>query len=109
MKYGGKNSEKAVSRDKNIKNLKPFKKGQSGNPKGRPKKLPEITALLDKVLGETVGGISEAEKIMRRLIIRAKAGDVRAAEVLLDRAYGKPKQSIDMKTKVAFEEGEILF
>ena len=35
------------------------------------------------------------------MALRAKAtkGDVRAAEVLLDRAYGKAKQSLDHTTK----------
>jgi hypothetical protein len=31
---------------------------------------------------------------------RAKKGDVRAAELLLDRAYGKPKQDIEMSANM---------
>ena len=77
------------------KGLKPFKKGQSGNPKGRPKKIPAIDALLADVLGKERGGKTEAEAILTALAMRARSGDVRAAEVLLDRAYGKPKQSIE--------------
>ena len=79
-------------------NLIPFKKGQSGNPKGRPKKLPQLDKLLDQVLGVENNEKSEAEKILRSLLTRAKKGDVRAAEILLDRAYGKPKQAIDLTT-----------
>lgn len=73
-------------------NLKPFKPGQSGNPKGRPKKLPEIDVLLAEVLGDEDG--DEAKAILSALLKKAKAGDVRAAEVLLDRAYGKATQPI---------------
>jgi hypothetical protein len=73
-----------------------FKKGESGNPNGRPKKLPEIAVLLANVLGkEGKDGMTAAEEILMALHARAKKGDTRAAEVLLDRAYGKPKQTTD--------------
>jgi hypothetical protein len=65
------------------------------NPNGRPKKIPEIDKLLVEVLGED--GI-EAREILKALIVKAKKGDVRAAEVLLDRTYGKAKQDINQKT-----------
>jgi hypothetical protein len=51
----------------NEENLKPFKKGQSGNPEGRPKKIPEIDKLLADVLGEEKDGIIEAAKAILRL------------------------------------------
>lgn len=75
-------------------NLKPFKPGQSGNPKGRPKKIPAIDVLLAEVLGEEKEGKSAAQAILIALRAKATKGDVRAAEVLLDRAYGKAKQEI---------------
>ena len=77
---------------------KPFPKGKSGNPNGRPKKLPEIDKLLADVLGEEKDGVTAADAILRKLRAMAAAGNIRAAEILLDRAYGKPKQSVDMKT-----------
>lgn len=73
-------------------NLKPFKKGQSGNPKGRPPKLPKLDELLAKVLGEEKDGKSAAEAILMALRAKAAKGDIRAAEVLLERGYGKSKQ-----------------
>jgi hypothetical protein len=76
-----------------------FKKGQSGNPKGRPPKLPQLDKLLDSVLGEEKDGMTAAEAILKALRLKAAKGDVRAAEVLLDRAYGKAKQPIDHTTK----------
>ena len=81
----------------NLENLKPFKPGQSGNPNGRPKKLPEIDELLSEVLGDNG---EEATAILKALIAKAKKGDVRAAEVLLDRAYGKAKQDINQRTTI---------
>ena len=81
----------------NPENIEPhkFKKGQTGNPKGRPKKLPELDELLANVLGEEKDGVTAAEAILKALRMKAAKGDVRAAEVLLDRGYGKAKQYID--------------
>jgi hypothetical protein len=70
-------------------------KGQSGNPKGRPKKIPELRELLANVLGDEKDGKSAAEAILMALRNKAIKGDVRAAELLLDRAYGKVKQEVE--------------
>ena len=78
-------------------NLKPFKKGQSGNPKGRPK-LPDIKAAMAKVLAEEKDGMDALEAVLKALRTRAIKGDVRAAQELLDRGYGRSKQSIDHTT-----------
>ena len=72
-----------------------FKKGESGNPNGRPRKLPALDKLMADVLGEEKDGITAGEVILKALRAKATKGDVRAAEVLLDRAYGKPKQTTD--------------
>jgi hypothetical protein len=93
-----------VARKATIENLQPFKKGQSGNPKGRPKKLPEIDKLLADVLGEEKDGVTAADAILRKLRAMAAAGNIRAAEILLDRAYGKAKQSVDLTS-----DGEKIF
>ena len=74
----------------NEQNLTPFKKGQSGNPKGRPKKLPKLDELLADVLGDEKQGITAAETILKRLREMAVKGNLKAAEMLLDRGYGKP-------------------
>jgi len=78
---------------------KPFPKGKSGNPNGRPKKLPEIDKLLADVLGEEKDGVTAADAILRKLRAMAASGNIRAAEILLDRAYGKAKQSVDLNEK----------
>lgn len=77
-----------------------WKKGQSGNPKGRPKKIPELEELLANVLGEEKDGKTAAEAILMAIRAKAIKGDIRAAEVLMDRGYGKPKQQIDTKIEV---------
>lgn len=77
-----------------------FKKGQSGNPNGRPKKIPNLDILLADVLGEEKDGIEAAKAILMALRSKATKGDVRAAEVLLDRAYGKAKQTVDLGVSV---------
>lgn len=78
-----------------IPNARMFKKGQSGNPAGRPKKLPELDKLLADVLGEEKDGVTAAEAILKKLRAMAAAGNIRAAELLLDRGYGKAKQTIE--------------
>jgi hypothetical protein len=75
-----------------------WKKGQSGNPKGRPKKLPDLKELLINVLGDTKEGKSAMEAVLMAIRAKALKGDTRAAELLLDRAYGKPKQETDIMT-----------
>jgi hypothetical protein len=83
----------------NINNLKKgkktqFKPGQSGNPKGRPK-LPNLKEAIAKVLAEEKDGKSALEKILKALEAKAAKGDVRAAQELFDRGYGKAQQFID--------------
>lgn len=73
------------------------------NRKGQPRKLPRLDALLADKLGNDDGSPeteSEAGLIIETLIARAKKGDTRAAEILLDRGYGKPKQTVHMSGKV---------
>jgi len=74
---------------------KPFVKGDSRiNRHGRPKKLPELDTLLIEVLGREVSGSTELHLVIEALLKKAKAGDVRSAELLLDRYYGKVPQAV---------------
>jgi uncharacterized protein DUF5681 len=69
---------------------KPFKKGQSGNPGGRPKVVAEIKELARAHTGkaiETLVSIMDNPKA-------APAAGVSAANALLDRGYGKPPHHI---------------
>jgi hypothetical protein len=88
-----------VNKSPDQKGLTPFQKGESGNPNGRPKKLPELDKLLAEVLGEEKDGVTAAEAILKALRAKASKGDIRAAEVLLNRGYGMARQVIDQTIK----------
>lgn len=81
-----------------------WKSGQSGNPKGRPKKLPDIDKLIYKAMSEKKDKVSAIEAVIKALRAKAVKGDIRAIEILLDRYYGKVKQSIDLDGEVSFNK-----
>lgn len=66
----------------------PFEKGKSGNPGGRPKEDAEVKALARE----------HAPAAVRKLVALMDCGnprtEVTAATALLDRAFGKPAQTI---------------
>lgn len=76
-----------------------WKKGETGNPNGRPKKLPALDLIMSNVLGAEKDGISAGEAIIMKLREQALKGDIKAAQILLDRGWGKPKQNIDITTQ----------
>jgi hypothetical protein len=79
--------------------LKPFKKGdQRINRKGRPPVLPDLKNVIAKILSEEKNDMIGLEAVIRALMIKAIKGDVRAAQELLDRYYGKSTQPIDHTT-----------
>jgi hypothetical protein len=85
------------------KQIKPrFKKGESGNPNGRPK-LPDLKEAMAKVMAEEKDGMTALEAILKALRMKAAKGDVRAAQELLDRGYGKALQFIDNNNTHKFE------
>jgi hypothetical protein len=84
---------------KHKENLKPFPKGNNANPNGRPKKLPALDLIMANVLGAEKDGISAGEAIIMKLREQALKGDIKAAQILLDRGWGKPKQNIDITTQ----------
>lgn len=55
-----------------------FKKGESGNPKGRPRASQSHQKIRQAIL-------AAAPEIVETLIVAARAGDIRAARVLLER------------------------
>jgi hypothetical protein len=83
------NSEKTVMA--NTANLKPFPKGVSGNPGGRPRKV-LAERLLRKLLENDE---ATAEALIASLIEKAKTGDVAAFNSIRDMVDGKPVQRLE--------------
>lgn len=93
-----------------------FKKGQSGNPAGKPEgtlswKSIIIKAALKEVelRNPTTGEVKKkmlAEIIAEKLLEKAKQGDMRAIEQFGDRIEGKPAQaitgSLDLTSKIVY-------
>jgi hypothetical protein len=97
----------------NEENLKPFKPGQSGNPAGRPKGIPNsrtrllrwLTLELDE-LNPATGETEKAtllEKMDVAIIKKALNGDLYAYKEILDRLEGQPDQNINMMPRTPEE------
>jgi hypothetical protein len=67
-----------------------FKKGQSGNPGGKPKELKEIQLEARRMSLEALKTLETVCKSTKS----PAAARVAAANAILDRAYGKPPQFI---------------
>ena len=70
-------------------NLKPWKQGQSGNPGGRPKR--DLAAEIARAIFE-----QDSEVITRAFAAELKKGNAKVFTALADRAYGKPRQQIEL-------------
>lgn len=88
-----------------LKNLKPpFKKGQSGNPKGKPKGAISITSIVRKILTENP---EEAQKVGKAMVTGAKRGNIGMMSLLVERIDGPMKKKIDLSVySDAFDEEE---
>ena len=89
----------------NEENLIRYKKGQSGNPKGRPKgsknrstiakKWLQVEQDLKNPLTSEIETMSQEDLMTLALIKKARDGDATAYQKLLDSAYGAPVQQIE--------------
>ena len=70
-------------------------KGKSGNPKGRPKKEQSFTRLLDELGAKKRPGAKATRdgELAERLWNMAIEGDMAALKYLIDRRFGRPKES----------------
>ncbi len=70
-----------------------FAKGKSGNPGGRPKVLGELQELARQHAPEVIAELA-------RLSLKARNETARIAAIreLLDRGYGKARQSVEIQT-----------
>ena len=66
----------------------PFKKGQSGNPGGRPKEVAEVRRLAQD------HGSAAIERLVELMGSENERTAVAACEAILNRGYGRPAQSL---------------
>jgi hypothetical protein len=72
-----------------------WKKGQSGNPNGRPKGE-SITATLRRLLEQEHNGRTVQEILAEKVIREALSGKYNFAKELFDRVEGRPAQKIEL-------------
>lgn len=87
-----------------------FKKGVSGNPKGPPKgythsktRLRRLLDLTEKRKNPVTGEIEDfsvLEQMDMAMIVKARQGDIKAYQAVLDRLEGKPSQAMTFDGKV---------
>ena len=88
-----------------LDNLNPFKKGESGNPAGRPKGAKnrstiarqwlEVNQSLKNPLTGEQELMSQEDLMTLAIIKKAREGDVAAYKALMDSGYGSPLQQIE--------------
>ena len=96
---------------------KPFVKGESGNPRGRPKKGTTWKDVITRATNQLRIDEKDERKrkkrvkelIIRRQIELALAGDKHATKFLAEREEGMPRQSIDYTEHEPDEVVEIGF
>jgi len=91
----------------NEQNLRPFPKGVSGNPAGKPKgtehsktRLKRLLDLVQKKKNPITGQEEEftvLELMDMQMIANSLRGDQRAYQEVIDRLEGKPKQSTEVE------------
>jgi hypothetical protein len=105
--------------DKQIKNLIPFKKGQSGNPKGRPRKFvcllkdmgynkQDVDTTIQNMMSMTIDELADVFKdpkatVLEKTVANAikkgiEKGSLYSLETLMNRVYGFPNQKSEIQT-----------
>jgi hypothetical protein len=81
----------------NYSGLKPIKPGEIRNPNGRPK-IPKLKDVLESALGGDPEKIKATlDKIISVIADQAKRGDLKAAEMLMNRVYGGHSQHVKIE------------
>jgi len=98
----GKQQEKIIGR--------PFKKGQSGNSKGRPKGSLSLVSLLKEELEKFIKTadkkvrVTYAKALIKKVLKKAIVDeDIQMMKDILNRVDGMPKQAIEMDNKGEIE------
>jgi hypothetical protein len=61
---------------------------------GRPK-MPDLREAVAAVLADEKDGVTALDAVLKKLRQLAVQGNLKAADMLLDRAYGKPAQTLN--------------
>lgn len=77
-----------------------FVKGVSGNPGGR---IREVTQVMELAREYTTDAIDALKNVLKSAD-SPPAAKVSAATVILDRGWGKPKETVDMTVKQTLED-----
>ena len=91
-----------------------FKPGQSGNPRGRPRKNRSIEAMIKRELKQTVvlkeGGreirLSKREALIKQLVNRAISGDLKPMQLVL--SHLEKHKDIEPFTATEADDAELL-
>ncbi len=83
-----------------------FQKGQSGNPAGKPKGARHFSTLIREAITRVAEdtGTSDDKEIVKALVEKAKKGDLKAIDTVLDRVDGKAEQTINLEGELRTEE-----
>jgi len=77
-----------------------FKKGQSGNPKGAPKKgLAMRDVFLKFMAAKEAGNLTRLEMVINKLKENALGGDTAACKWLAEQCIGKAVETVDANVK----------
>lgn len=88
-----------------MKNLRPpFKPGQSGNPKGRPKKLP-VTEIYQKILNKSASK-KEIEEIVWKMLRGGRMSAMLQLKEMAERVEGKVSQHMELSGEVTMTLSE---
>lgn len=100
-----------ANKSPNLDNLKPFKPGESGNPKGREQGTKNRSTIARKWLEVEIKAknpltgleemLSQEDLITLAQIKAALQSESTAYKVLMDSRYGAPKQDVDIESRSA--------
>ena len=77
----------------NLNNLKPYQPGTSGNKAGRP--VSDIRKAIREAISEPSGKHETTlDAMIHRMVQMSMKGSIKATELLLAYAYGKPKAEL---------------